>query len=75
MKETEVLNGMEKVYGNNDNSFIIESLGPVECLEEKMEEDTNAQLVIKTNSVYKLYACKQNIFLYSLIFSFSLVTM
>lgn len=42
--ETEVLNSIEKESGNIKNSFVIESTGPVEAVEE-MEQDEESTLV------------------------------
>lgn len=44
--ETEVLNSIEKECGTIKNSFVIESTGPVEAVEE-MEEDQESGLVRK----------------------------
>lgn len=42
--ETEVLNSIEKECGTVKDSFVIESTGPIEAVEE-MEQDQKSELV------------------------------
>ncbi|CAH0554574.1 unnamed protein product [Brassicogethes aeneus] len=46
--ETDILNKMEKDYGTKEKSFVLESLGPVDSIEE-MEEDTVADDLLGDN--------------------------
>lgn len=58
--ETDVLNNIEKEARQNTNSFVLDSLGPVESVEEMEEDVPDKELVIYLIFFYIFFNLREN---------------